>query len=69
MANDLDIFFDLTDLLLCFPHNNNGVVTLMIMVIESFPKIVLFTKQMRERMQHGWSILEFFDTSLPLSGK
>lgn len=31
--------------------------------------MVLLTKQMREIIRHGWSILEFFDESLPLSGK
>lgn len=53
----------------CFPYNNNEIVTLTIMVIQSLPKMILLTKQIREIMQHGWSILEFFGKTLPLSGK
>lgn len=56
MENDSDILSNLIDLLFCFPHNHNDIVTLMIMVIWSLPNVVLFTKQMREIMQHGWSI-------------
>lgn len=43
---------DLTDLLSCFPFNNNYIVTL-ILVIQTLPKMVLLTKQIKEILPHA----------------